>query len=141
MSNSLPALSGQVVGWLCGTNGAGGTGGGCSRASGELVLLGCVLTDHARHRGRDRPQETGPIRGRGVARSSRPALSQPEQLPGLAARICETGPREVRPRRTGRMTDVFVGIDVSKDQLDVAARPDGESWRVANTELGIASLV
>jgi transposase len=39
------------------------------------------------------------------------------------------------------MTDVFVGIDVSKDRLDVAARPSGESWQVANTELGIASLV
>ena len=39
------------------------------------------------------------------------------------------------------MTDVFVGIDVSKDQLDVAARPRGESWQVANTELGIATLV
>jgi transposase len=39
------------------------------------------------------------------------------------------------------MTDVFVGIDVSKDRLDVAARPGGESWQVANTELGIATLV
>ena len=39
------------------------------------------------------------------------------------------------------MTDVFVGIDVSKDRLDVAARPSGESWQVANTELGITSLV
>ena len=39
------------------------------------------------------------------------------------------------------MTDVFVGIDVSKDQLDVAVRPSGESWQAANTDLGIASLV
>lgn len=39
------------------------------------------------------------------------------------------------------MTDVFVGIDVSKDRLDVAARPSGEIWQVANTELGIATLV
>jgi transposase len=39
------------------------------------------------------------------------------------------------------MTDVFIGIDVSKDQLDVAARPSGESWHVANSELGIATLV
>src|SRR5215510_14850453 len=28
--------------------------------------------------------------------------------------------------------DVFVGIDVSKAQLDVAVRPCGEVWRVAN---------
>ena len=39
------------------------------------------------------------------------------------------------------MTDVFVGIDVSKDQLDVAARPSRETWQVANTEVGIATLV
>ncbi len=39
------------------------------------------------------------------------------------------------------MPDVFIGIDVSKDHLDVAARPSGESWQVANTELGIATLV
>ena len=39
------------------------------------------------------------------------------------------------------MTDVFVGIDVSKDQLDVAARPGSERWQVANTDLGIATLV
>ena len=39
------------------------------------------------------------------------------------------------------MTDVFVGIDVSKDQLDVAIRPSGETWQVANTDLGIATLV
>ena len=39
------------------------------------------------------------------------------------------------------MADVFVGIDVSKDQLDVAARPSGQTWQVANTELGIATLV
>jgi transposase len=39
------------------------------------------------------------------------------------------------------MPDVFIGIDVSKDHLDVAARPSGESWQVANTEVGIATLV
>ena len=39
------------------------------------------------------------------------------------------------------MTDALVGIDVSKDRLDVAARPSGENWQVANTELGIATLV
>ena len=39
------------------------------------------------------------------------------------------------------MPDVFIGSDVSKDGLDVAARPSGKSWQVANTELGIATLV
>jgi transposase len=36
---------------------------------------------------------------------------------------------------------VFVGIDVSKDQLDVALRPSAERWAVANDDAGIATLV
>jgi transposase len=36
---------------------------------------------------------------------------------------------------------VFVGIDVSKAQLDVALRPTDDCWHVSNEELGIASLV
>jgi transposase len=38
-------------------------------------------------------------------------------------------------------TEHFVGIDVSKDSLDVALLPDGESWSVRNCETEIASLV
>lgn len=34
----------------------------------------------------------------------------------------------------------FVGIDVSKDRLDVACHPDGESFDVPNTEAGFTSL-
>ena len=36
---------------------------------------------------------------------------------------------------------MFIGIDVSKAQLDVCARPSGKSWRVSNDEAGIAQLV
>jgi len=36
---------------------------------------------------------------------------------------------------------MFVGIDVSKEQLDVAARPSGQSCQVANTPDGIATLI
>jgi transposase len=36
---------------------------------------------------------------------------------------------------------VFVGIDVSKAQLDVALRPSDDCWHVNNDEAGIASLV
>jgi transposase len=36
---------------------------------------------------------------------------------------------------------LFIGIDVSKARLDVAVRPTGEQWRVANEERGIAELV
>ena len=37
--------------------------------------------------------------------------------------------------------NVFVGIDVSKACLDVAARPQNKRWDVANDEPGIESLV
>jgi len=36
---------------------------------------------------------------------------------------------------------VFVGIDVSKAQLDVALRPTDDSWHVNHAESGIAGLV
>jgi transposase len=36
---------------------------------------------------------------------------------------------------------VFVGIDVAKAHLDVAVRPNGEAWRVANDLAGLAELV
>jgi transposase len=38
-------------------------------------------------------------------------------------------------------TSRFVGIDVSKAHLDVAARPDGQEFRLPNTPEGIATLV
>jgi transposase len=46
--------------------------------------------------------------------------------------------------RTGvRRSDVpcFVGIDVAKAQLDIALRPSGERWAVANEASGVATLV
>jgi transposase len=36
--------------------------------------------------------------------------------------------------------NVFVGIDVSKDHLDVHVLPEGGSWRVANDETGCTQL-
>ena len=35
----------------------------------------------------------------------------------------------------------FVCIDVAKATLDVAVRPSGETWQVANEEAGIGELV
>lgn len=37
--------------------------------------------------------------------------------------------------------DVFVGIDVSKEWLDVAVRPAGTAWRTAHDEAAVAALV
>jgi transposase len=39
------------------------------------------------------------------------------------------------------LSQVFVGIDVAKVQLDIAIRPTGERWVVANDDEGIATLV
>lgn len=38
-------------------------------------------------------------------------------------------------------SESFIGIDVSKSNLDVAVRPTEERWRCANDEAGIAALV
>jgi transposase len=37
--------------------------------------------------------------------------------------------------------DVFVGIDVSKDRLDICIRPSGETFAVRRDDEGLASLV
>lgn len=39
------------------------------------------------------------------------------------------------------MTAVWVGIDVSKERLDVAVRPGGAAWQAPNDAPGIATLV
>ena len=39
------------------------------------------------------------------------------------------------------MGEVFIGIDVARDRLEVATRPAGESWPIANDAAGIAELV
>lgn len=39
------------------------------------------------------------------------------------------------------MDAIYVGIDVSKDRLDVAIRPSGESFSVARTVVGIDKLI
>jgi transposase len=38
-------------------------------------------------------------------------------------------------------SQVFVGIDVAKAQLDIALRPSGDRWAVTNDDAGIAALV
>lgn len=57
------------------------------------------------------------------------------------ARIGKAGTPD-RDRRTGAVMseEVFVGIDVSKAQLDVALHPGGEQWTVMNDAAGLATL-
>ena len=38
-------------------------------------------------------------------------------------------------------TPTTIGIDVTKAQLELAARPSGEAWHVPNDESGISHLV
>ena len=45
------------------------------------------------------------------------------------------------PHVQGREMDVFVGIDVSKDRLDICIRPSGETFAVTRDDEGLASLV
>ena len=37
--------------------------------------------------------------------------------------------------------DVYVGIDVSKDSLDVHVRPTGEAFSIASDAEGVADLI
>jgi hypothetical protein len=37
--------------------------------------------------------------------------------------------------------DLYMGIDVSKARLDVAARPEGEAWSLPNDEEGVEELL
>src|SRR5439155_26658354 len=37
--------------------------------------------------------------------------------------------------------ECWVGIDVAKATLDIAVRPDGDAWQVANDQAGLAALV
>jgi transposase len=38
-------------------------------------------------------------------------------------------------------SEVFIGIDVARDSLEVASRPAGEQWQAANNPAGIAILL
>src|SRR4051794_41867099 len=79
------------------------------------------------------PQGAGPVKAE-HKRGAPPAVSsQPERSPGPAS-----------PHQRSRVMDkppTFVGIDVSKDRLDVHARSSGESLTVDHDEQGVAALV
>lgn len=47
----------------------------------------------------------------------------------------------LKGERSGMKKRMFVGIDVSKDKLDVAVGSDGELWQVTNDESGHAELL
>jgi transposase len=57
----------------------------------------------------------------------------PEQLPG-------SRPQSQEGDRMMASQDVFVGIDVSKDRLDVYVRPLGVGFSVSNEAAGYAAV-
>src|SRR5918996_4023603 len=68
-----------------------------------------------------------------------PLWEEPEQVPGPAKPAsCKDGPVGREPLES---EGPYVGIDVSKDQLDVAMRPSGDSWSMANDASGITEVV
>src|SRR5258708_6829521 len=73
-------------------------------------------------------------KGRRVAFSS----DEPVRLPEHHARIRKAGPRG--GASLSRSDLMFVGIDVSKDRLDVHVNPGGVAWSVANDDDGHRGL-
>jgi transposase len=64
---------------------------------------------------------------------------EPEQLPGPdKPASCKEGPER---RHSLESEGPYVGIDVAKDRLDIAIRPAGDLWSMANDAPGIAEVV
>src|SRR5438046_7330877 len=82
--------------------------------------------------GRARPQGSMGRRGRDLLHSPNSCLGHPEPA------SCKAGQRGDAMRASAAF---FVGIDVSKEQLDIAVRPSGESWTVAHEEASLSALV
>src|SRR4029077_15264413 len=64
-----------------------------------------------------------------------PLCMNPSSCLGPSPNYCKIGSSEAMSE-----FKVFVGIDVSKDHLDVHTLPEGQSWRIANDETGCAQL-
>lgn len=85
---------------------------------------------------RDRSKRSRSLKTVGQLGSLRSSLTKPEQLRGPRARILQGR----APWRYDMRAPLFVGMDVSQSQLDVALRP-GNTFAVAHDEAGIAEIV
>ena len=89
----------------------------------------------------------GRVRDRGSARSPRPELPEPEQLCGpKSPNVARLGLSEEQLTLNGGVAipdsaQVYVGIDVSAKQLDVAIRPTGQTRQYTNDPEGVASIM
>ena len=66
---------------------------------------------------------------------------QPEQLSGPQRPNTSPGTSPLYGEEEQMATSSYVGIDVSKDRLDVAVLGEEQEWQVVNTPKGIACLV
>ncbi len=85
---------------------------------------------------RDRSKRSRFPKTVGQLGSSRSSFIQPEQLRGPRARIMQGR----AARGYDMRAPLFVGIDVSQNQLDVAVRP-GTAFQVTHDETGMAEVV
>ena len=80
------------------------------------------------------------IVGRGEARVVALVHTEPERLPGL------TKPVSARPGQYSKELSMsqeptYVGIDVAKEQIDIAVRPTGRSWSVPYNGVAVDELI
>jgi transposase len=68
-------------------------------------------------------------------------IHEPEQLNGCWKPNTSAGILSLYGEEEQMATSIYVGIDVSKDRLDVAMLGEEQVWQVDNTHEGISSLV
>ena len=91
--------------------------------------------------GRGRPMVTRSLKTVRERWSPHPKVVEPEQLPGpIEPASCKDGPALTQEGQMEREPK-FVGIDVSKAQVDVAVRPTGQRWVVSYDDSGVQELV
>ena len=66
---------------------------------------------------------------------------EPEQLSGLGRPNTSAGILSLYGEEKQMATSSYVGIDVSKDKLDIAVLGDKQAWPVENTKEGVEKLV
>ena len=84
--------------------------------------------------GRDRSIQPGSLKTVTQRDRHAPVSPEPEQLPGHGVRICKDGTERettlsIDRRRAMSNEEVYVGIDVSKDHLDVRVSSEARAWR------------
>src|SRR5215217_8044121 len=90
--------------------------------------------------------QVGPQRP-SCSRIAMSCVQQPEQLKGLEDRTppsgssAGTGTVSLYREEKQMTTSSYVGIDVSKDKLDIARLGEKQTWQVSNTNDGIEQLV